>query len=98
MPGWQVRCRVRLSLKDSGLAVSSRWASIQLTPAAQDYLSPQAPGSEVRTPSTGGHGTAALPYFAVIDAMVESLDWLELHPQGHRRAVFDAEGARWLQP
>lgn len=96
--GWQLRCRVRLSLITSGLAVSSRWASIQLTPAAQDYLSPVAPGSEVRTPSTGGDGTAALPYFAVVEARVEQLDWLELHFEGHRRAVFDAQGARWLQP
>jgi hypothetical protein len=96
--GWQLRCRVRMSVVSSGLAVSSRWARIQLTPAAQDYLSPTAPGSDVPMPSTTGTGTAALPYFAVIEAVVERLDWLELHPQGHRRAVFDAQGARWLQP
>jgi hypothetical protein len=29
---------------------------------------------------------------------VQSLDWLELHPDGHRRAVFDAAGGRWVQP
>jgi hypothetical protein len=34
----------------------------------------------------------------VLFARVDSLDWLELHRDGHRRARFDADGARWLQP
>ncbi len=38
--GWQLRCRVKLTLETAGLAVSSRWARIKLSPAAQDYLSP----------------------------------------------------------
>jgi len=31
-------------------------------------------------------------------AQVLAIDWLELHAQGHRRAVFDESGARWVQP
>ena len=95
--GWQLRCRVRLSLEMSGLAASSRWARIRLSPAAQDYLSPLPPGTPLQ-------GSAAAPaaltrdYFAVVDAMVESLDWLELHADGHRRAIFDGQGPRWVQP
>lgn len=96
--GWQLRCRLRMRLLDSGLAVSSRWARIQLTPAANDYLSPAAPGAELQAPPSPGQGTVALPHFAVIEAAVESLDWMELHADGHRRAVFEARGARWLQP
>lgn len=96
--GWQLRCRVRMVVLDSGLAVSSRWARIQLTPAAQDYLSPQAPGANLAPPPTRGSAPAALPYFAVVEARVEAMDWLELHADGHRRAVFGAEGGRWLQP
>jgi hypothetical protein len=34
----------------------------------------------------------------MVNAQVESMDWLELHPDGHRRALFDAEGGRWVQP
>jgi hypothetical protein len=34
----------------------------------------------------------------MVNAQVEALDWLELHPDGHRRARFDATGSRWLQP
>jgi pyridoxamine 5'-phosphate oxidase len=37
-------------------------------------------------------------YFAVINAQVLAIDWLELHLDGHRRAVFDEHGARWVQP
>jgi hypothetical protein len=34
----------------------------------------------------------------MIEAMAESVDWLELHPDGHRRALFGAGGPKWLQP
>ena len=96
--GWQLRCRVRLAVEMSGLAASSRWARIKLSPAAQDYLSPLPPGMPLdgQTPPT--HGTVKRDYFAVIDATIDSIDWLELHRDGHRRAVFDAQGARWVQP
>jgi len=95
--GWQLRCRVRLTIEMSGLAASSRWARIRLSPAAQDYLSPLAPGSPVASPAPA-HAPVARDYFAVIEAAVESLDWLELHPDGHRRAIFDVQGPRWVQP
>lgn len=94
---WQLRCRVRLSLEMSGLAASSRWARIRLSPAAQDYLSPLPPGVPL-PPVPTAHPPVARDYFAVIDATVESLDWLELHRDGHRRAIFDGQGARWVQP
>ena len=96
--GWQLRCRVRLVIEMSGLAASSRWARIKLSPAAQDYLSPLPPGMPLdgQTPPT--HGTVKRDYFAVIDATIDAIDWLELHAQGHRRAIFDAQGARWVQP
>jgi len=96
--GWQLRCRVRLAIEMSGLAASSRWARIKLSPAAQDYLSPLPPGTPLADPAVPMHGTVARDYFAVIDASIESIDWLELHADGHRRAVFDREGSRWVQP
>jgi hypothetical protein len=93
---WQLRCRVRLAMEMSGLAASSRWARIRLSPAAQDYLSPLPPGTTL--PAVPAHPPVARDYFAVIDATIETIDWLELHPDGHRRAVFDDRGARWVQP
>ena len=102
--GWQLRCRVLLSLEMTGLAATSRWAKIKLTPAAQDYLARLPPGAplnspELReTPPEPAAGTLKREYFAVVSAQVLSIDWLELHREGHRRAVFDAQGARWVQP
>lgn len=96
--GWQLRCSVRLTIEMSGLAASSRWARIRLSPGAQDYLSPLPPGVPLDSPGAPVHGAVKRDYFAVIDASVESLDWLELHRDGHRRALFDVQGARWVQP
>ena len=92
---WQLRLRVRLALQADGLAASSHWARLKLAPGAQDYLSALPPGS-VLDNAIGARGERA--HFALIEATVDSIDWLELHAQGHRRAAFDAAGARWLQP
>ncbi|GCL63466.1 pyridoxamine 5'-phosphate oxidase family protein [Pseudaquabacterium pictum] len=98
--GWQLRLRVRLALDTSGLAVSSRWARLKMSPAAQDYLSPLPPGA----PLTGGTPPPAPDrdsrnHFAVVRADVQRMDWLELHPEGHRRALFDADGnGHWVTP
>lgn len=93
--GWQLRLRVQLAVETAGLRVSSRWARLKMTPAAHDYLSPLPPGSAlvhaVQTRESRGH-------FAVVTAQVEHVDWLELHAQGHRRAQFDTQGARWVAP
>lgn len=93
--GWQLRLRVSLTLEASGLAVSSRWARLRMTPAAQDYLSPLPPGSALERPIVE-RGTRE--HFAVVAASVTAIDWLELHADGHRRALFDADGRRWLVP
>jgi hypothetical protein len=93
--GWQLRLRVQLMLQTSGLEVSSRWARLKMSPAAHDYLSPLPPGSTVAhpLPQRGSRG-----FFAVLAAEVQAVDWLELHAEGHRRAIFDAEGRRWVTP
>ena len=93
--GWQLRLRVALSMQTSGLEVSSRWARMKMNPGAQDYLSPLPPGTRVEhpRPERGSRG-----HFGVISAAINSIDWLELHADGHRRAHFDADGAHWVAP
>lgn len=98
---WQLRLSVSLQVETSGLRVSSRWAQLKLTPAAQDYMTPWPPGS----PLAGESAQPLEPerksrdHFAVITAKVKALDWLELHPEGHRRARFaGASGGVWLTP
>jgi len=99
---WQLRLRVALSADIEGLAVATRWAQLRLSPAAQDYLSPLPPGSEVTVPAEAPPPLRSAPpergHFAVLRARVLSTDWLELHRDGHRRARFDADGSRWLVP
>ena len=94
--GWQLRLRVQLQTVTDGLELSSRWAQPKLSPAANDYLSPQAPGAPLDQ-ALASRGERA--HFALIEASVLSIDWLELHAQGHRRARFDKrDPPRWLQP
>ncbi len=93
--GWQLRLRVALQLQATGLEVSSRWARLKMTPAAHDYLSPLAPGSTVEHPLPQ---RGSREHFALLSAEVQAVDWLELHAEGHRRALFDAGGGRWLAP
>lgn len=92
--GWQLRLRVQLQAHRDGLAVSSHWARLKLSPAAHDYLSALAPGS-VLDNAIGARGERA--HFALVVASVISVDWLELHAQGHRRARFADGEALWLQ-
>ena len=92
---WQLRMRVQLEAESDGLAVSSLWARLKFSAAASDYLSLHAPGSELAAPA-GARGERA--HFAVITASVLSVDWLELHADGHRRALFGLGAPRWLQP
>jgi hypothetical protein len=96
--GWQLRCHVRLALEMTGLSATSRWARIKLTSAALEYLSVMPPGAPLADVLHAGSGALSHDYFAVISAEIEVLDWLELHPDGNRRAIFDARGARWIQP
>jgi len=93
--GWQLRMQVRLNVETDGLAVSSRWAKLQTQAGARDYLSVAAPGRPLDAPlaDLGVRG-----HFAMIEAMAETVDWLELHPRGHRRAVLGGRSSHWVQP
>lgn len=96
--GWQLRLRCRLSVETDGLRVTTRWAALRLRPAAQDYLSPLAPGSVLDAPEPPPADEHPRQHFGLLVARVQAIDWLELHAQGHRRAVFDEHGARWVMP
>ncbi len=93
--GWQIRCRLSCEIEEEGLAVSSRWAQIKLTAAAQDYLAPLAPGQAIGTEAPV---LARREHFALLSARVMGIDWLELHADGHRRAQFEGDQGRWVQP
>jgi hypothetical protein len=95
--GWQLRASANCQVETGGLAVLSRWAKLKMTPAAQDYLAPSAPGTRIAPDSLSERSTRA--HFAVVTAHVQRLDWLELRREGHRRAAFEAgRPPEWLQP
>jgi hypothetical protein len=95
--GWQLRVSASCQVETGGLAVLSRWAKLKMTPAAQDYLAPTAPGSRLTSETLSERSTRA--HFAVVTAQVQRLDWLELRREGHRRAAFEAgRPPEWLQP
>ena len=95
--GWQLRLKVRLHLQTAGLAVSSRWARMKLTPGAQDYLSPLPPGTLLDAPPAPPPRESR-QHFAVLTAEVVTMDWTELDARGHRRALFEATARRWVAP
>ncbi|MEO5732484.1 MAG: pyridoxamine 5'-phosphate oxidase family protein [Rubrivivax sp.] len=96
---WQLRLQAEIQVHTDGLAATSRWAMLQSSPAASDYLAPQAPGEALDASAAPAH-TAAHPrhHFAVLMVQVQAIDWLELRREGHRRAAFGQQGARWLVP
>ena len=89
--------QVHLALEISGLAATSHWARIKLSPAAQNNPSRLPPRASVDAPDDLAHTAVPRAYFLIITAQVLLLDWLELHPQGHRRARFDGTDTTWLQ-
>ncbi len=94
---WQLRLQVRLHIDTEARSIQSRWALLRMTPASQDYVSPLAPGLPLEN-CVRESGGAPRPHFALVHAEVLCMDWLELHADGHRRAVFDAQGETWVQP
>ena len=93
--GWQLRAHVHCEIETDGLAASSRWAQLKFSPAAQDYLAALPPGATLDE-AVGARGERE--HFAVLSASVLAIDWLELHPEGHRRAMFEDGNAHWIQP
>ncbi|MFM2119473.1 MAG: hypothetical protein RL722_941 [Pseudomonadota bacterium] len=106
--GWQLRLRCHMSVATHGLGVTSRWARVRCTRAAQDYLFPLASGTPLVGPPPETARGSTVPsqdadglahhHFAVLSARVEEIDWLEIGPPGHRRARFAAGQAHWLAP
>ncbi len=96
---WQLRVRVDIATLSTGPQVASLWERVKQSAAASDYLSPSAPGTPLvsdaslssETPLGNGH-------FAVLNAQVIEMDWLELASTGHRRAKITADTWEWLTP
>lgn len=96
---WQLRVRVDISVLTKGSSVDALWKRVKQSASASDYLSPSAPGSPLSSqPLTLSENSQKNAYFAVLDARVIEIDWLELASAGHRRAKLTADSWEWLIP
>lgn len=104
----QIRCRGRGEILTDGALVDEAWANS--TPFARRCYLGNAPGEVAPEPTSGlpqqfegvepseAELASARPNFAILLVTITSFDWFHLAQTGHRRAVFDADGARWLTP
>jgi pyridoxine/pyridoxamine 5'-phosphate oxidase len=99
---WQLRVKASVSVQHKGPEVDSVWARVSQSHAAGDYLSARAPGDLLQSAAVDAEPALAsspLPSpshnLAIITAQVQSIDWLELSREGHRRAVFQDQAWEW---
>ena len=92
---WQLRMQLTVKVLLDGPEVQQAWERVKQSPSASDYLAPRAPGA----PMMGApEEDLTSPQLAVLLCQVDTMDWLELRREGHRRARLSREGVSWLVP
>lgn len=99
---WQLRVSALATVDFEGERVNAAWERVRQSPAATDYLSASPPGhpqssgdpvTENSGESPNGH------HLAILNFKVQSMDWLALSKDGHRRARLSPSGLfQWLVP
>lgn len=93
-------------------AVADHWWEHEPPPALRRYTRSAAPGTPIEHTAPGSAGKAEEPppadaedgrtHFAVVRTVVERIDWLHTHPDGHYRAHFQWNGklfrSTWVTP
>ncbi|OYY62420.1 MAG: hypothetical protein B7Y51_08630 [Burkholderiales bacterium 28-67-8] len=93
---WQLRVQAAFSVQVSGPQVDAAWLAVSTSAtAAADYLGAGAPGARL---SDGCVAAGDRHHLAILTARVQSMDWLELSADGHRRGRLSASGVDWLVP
>lgn len=97
--GWQLRVTVNVTLLTKGPQVELLWNAVKGSATASDYLSSFAPGTPLATISKKNtNESMQTSHFAVLNAQVLEIDWLELARTGHRRARLTNDTWEWLTP
>lgn len=103
----QIRMVANAELHTEDDVADGAWAACPLS-SRRAYLSQRGPGTTVPDPVSGlpGDLDTRLPtkaetevgraHFAVVVCTVLSVDWLDLNQSGHRRAVYQRSGDRYL--
>lgn len=92
---WQLRAKVTATIDSNSDQTAAIWARIRHTAAVGDYLTAEAPGSLL---SDQAPLSADLHTLCVMECQIESLDWLMLSRQGHRRARLGHDMLIWVTP
>ena len=96
---WQLRIRVVTSVFTEGPELERLWERIKQSASARDYLTSAAPGTPLApNENVMNQNDETTPHFALINASVLEIDWLELSSSGHRRARITADDWEWLTP
>ena len=92
----QVRARATARIHSGDRIAANAWKRVP--PASYlNYLANTPPGSDL-SPRDAASSQSQLshPAFAVVLTKLDHLDWLWLHPKGHRRARFTWHLNRWV--
>lgn len=54
--------------------------------------------SQTTNVAVGAASAIDIGHFAMVKAQVQAIDWLELHPLGHRRALWQQSQWKWVAP
>ena len=95
---WQLRVKVEISVATDGPEIQALWQRVQQSASAADYLATEAPGTERPTGFGTAQNLSGDHHFALLNAQVLQMDWLELGHGAHRRARLSADTWHWLIP
>ena len=99
---WQLRVRVIISLITTGPTVDALWQRVKQSASAGDYLTLTPPGSLLNSDASISPKSTDIAlgesHFAILNAQVIEMDWLELSSAGHRRAKITTDTWEWLTP
>lgn len=96
---WQLRIRVLTSVFTEGPELEGLRERVKQSASARDYLTSAAPGTPLSPNENAINlNEEPIPHFALINASVLEIDWLELSSAGHRRARVTANDWEWLTP
>lgn len=98
----QLRISGRAEIHQNDEQTEKLWAALPEF-GRGDYLSRQPPGEQIAHPGDSWEDkTLGGQNFTVIELKIQSIDWLKLSGQGHRRALFTWDdgkySARWRAP
>lgn len=94
----QARLHSTATLHTDDAVADEEWAKLSER-TQSTYRTTRPPGDALdampRKPPTAGTGRE---HFMVVRCAVYGIDWLCLHPEGHRRAQFHDDRATWVAP